>query len=220
MHRSAFTAIGSANRMEDITTVFQQLGITMGDTQYRLLCDARESTNTIVHQLEMGSTRHNDERLSDPLEPMETSVSLSPVTSHTSLPPKTSVRTNFSDDHYARLAECDMVPISQNNYINYTDTGATTHDHSSQSKNRIGYVQEQPVAPFGLEHKHRRLQRHRFDDNAINVFLDPTLRPSARNYEPIQRRFLDWYEEYGLDTTYPDPSQIVNFIAYGHFHLH
>ncbi|CAO3666924.1 unnamed protein product [Rhizopus stolonifer] len=73
-----------------------------------------------------------------------------------------------------------------------------------------------PVATFGLEHKRQRLQQHGFDDNALDVFLDPALRPSTENYSHIQNRFINWCIQHDLDYKIPNPAQIINFIAYGH----
>ncbi|RCH82551.1 hypothetical protein CU098_005577 [Rhizopus stolonifer] len=202
--------------MENIANIFQQTGTAVGDTRHRLLRHTTQSTNTTFHQLEMGPASHHYERIFDTMEPMETGLSVSTMAPHTSLFTTPTTVSHISNDHHSGLTERRLVSLPPVTSHISTITSTTTDDSSSQFRGRICHDEERPMATFGLEHKKQRLQQHGFDDNALNVFLDPALQPSAENRSHIQKRFISWCNQHELNYTLPNPTQIVNFIAYGH----
>ncbi|KAI9006644.1 hypothetical protein CLU79DRAFT_779815 [Phycomyces nitens] len=214
--RSSISTSELAARMANLVDIFPNLGIQVGPSQDRLLCDASQLETANIRELAMEPNSLADECVQLPLVPMDTSIPVSPVEPSPTISPENLVREGHGHHHHAQLAISHLVPP-------LTDHSRRTPlDHSSPSRpsgtrRRSSHTgEESPLVIARLERKRQRLLANGFEDKAIHVMLSPDRQRSRQQYSSSQNKYISWANEHQIDPFTPNPAHIVNFIAFGH----
>lgn len=112
-----------------------------------------------------------------------------------------------------------MVSTPQQLVQDTTANDSQPHDSISIRTARHRFTEEQQAEHVGLEHKRQRLTAKGYGRNAVSIFLNAEASTSQKQYNKIQRNFLSWCGLHRHDPFAPDPTIIVNYLAYGHHHL-
>ncbi|CAO3623138.1 unnamed protein product [Mucor hiemalis] len=168
--------------------------------------------------LEMGPHSSIDGCSSDTMEPMDTGVSLPSVEPVTTLPTTPPTTSDFSHNNHAELAERDLVSNPTEAQQHATETNSITSSPSCIPTIRRTSEEELQVESASLERKRQRFAVDGYDDNALHVFMHPEANLTARQYTPIQKRFLEWCELHRHDPLHSNPSYSINYLAYGYHH--
>ncbi|CEP07405.1 hypothetical protein [Parasitella parasitica] len=216
--RRSFQTTIHPNRMVDRQTLRPTTGGSMGATSTRLLCEQHQPPDSTVHQLAMGPTSHDNQRIHDTVDPLETSLPMSTVEPHSSMPTTSTPLSHQSHPHHAQLAERPLVPTDPLDDTGTTSTTPILLDLPGTSRRR-SLTEEPDVGTRRLELKRQRLIQQGYDSHALAVFFHPEVRPSHQQYTATQRRFIQWCEEHDENAWSPTPAIIVNYLAYGHHTL-
>ncbi|CEP10483.1 hypothetical protein, partial, partial [Parasitella parasitica] len=125
---------------------------------------------------------------------------------------------DLSNDHHSQLAERVVVSDALDDNQASSANNSTIND-SPRATRRRSPPEESEVEISSVKHfKRQRWREAGYDSNALAVFFSPEARPSQQQYTPIEQRFVSWCAEHRHDPFTPDPTVIVNYLAYGQHH--
>lgn len=124
-----------------------------------------------------------------------------------------------SSRHNTQLVERPVFSTPQQLVQDTTANDSQPHDSISTRTTRHRFTEERQAEHVGLEHKCQRLTAKGYGRNAVSIFLNAEASTSQKQYNKIQRNFLSWCGLHRHDPFAPNPTIIVNYLAYGHHHL-
>ncbi|KAG2225102.1 hypothetical protein INT45_011784 [Circinella minor] len=212
---STSTSVG----MECQPTLLQPIGQAMGSTSLGLLRHSPEQQTTTVYDMATGSTSNSFERSSSTLASVETNICMSSLESSTTYNTENTTGKDSSNVNNTMLAQRDMVSDFETAQHQQSDT-SSTFSNSSRTRSRSASPTEESTLAFDrMEHKRRRLMTIGIDEDASNILLNPARNQQrTQQYQPIQRRYINWAQQHQIDPFTPNPVHLINFLAFGRVH--
>ncbi|KAG2215949.1 hypothetical protein INT45_001698 [Circinella minor] len=191
---------------------------SLGSTFNRSLCFFSKSQTSPIHELAMGSGSSSHQRPSSTMETMETGIRVPSLELNSIDHTEDSSRESGHNNHHTKLDEYNMVPNTTP--TQQQSSNSTTISSTSRTRRRSDSSTEESSLAFNrMAHKRQRLMDSGLQDDATNIMLHPSHNHQrTKQYQLIQQCFIKWASHHQINPFTPNPTHLINFLAYGHVH--